>query len=318
MKHLVAATVLSLAGSMACAQSWPVKPVKFYVAGAAGSAPDIIVRVVGDSLSKIWGQQLVVDNRVGAAGNIGTAAAAKAPGDGYNFLVGQAAPLALNLHTFKSLEFDAEKDFVPVVSLGISPMMIAVNNELPARNIRELIALAKAQPGKINFGTSSQRNIPHLTGELLNNMAGIQLAHVPYNTNAQAAAEAISGLTQIYIDGVPPIVGHMKSGRLRVIAVSSLKRLPNFPDIASVSETVPGFEFNGWFAIVAPAGTPVEVVRKVNADTNAVLRQPELAARMLGFGIYEPGGTPEQLAAFLRAERENYGRAVKAARLEKE
>ncbi len=318
MKRFIAAAILSLVAPLDLAQAWPSKPVKFFVAGAAGSAPDIIARLVGDGLTKIWGQQVIVDNRPGAAGNTGTAAAAKAPGDGYNFLFGQAAPLALNQHTFKSLDFDVEKDFVPVVGLGVSPMMIAVNNDLPAKNLQELIELAKAQPGKLNFGTSSQRNIPHLTGELLNSMAGIRLSHVPYKSNAQAAAEATSGLTQIYIDGVPAIIGHMKAGRLRVIAVSSAKRLPNFPEIPAVSEAVPGFEFNGWFAILAPAGTPAEVVRKVNADVNTVVKQPDMAARLLGFGMYEPGGTPEQLAAFLRTERENYANAVKAARLEKE
>jgi tripartite-type tricarboxylate transporter receptor subunit TctC len=318
MKRLIVAIALALAAPVALAQSWPTKPVRFFVAGAAGSAPDIIARLVGDGLSKLWGQQVIIDNRPGAAGNTGTAAAAAAPADGYNFLFGQAAPLALNQHTFNSLGFDAEKDFVPVVGLGISPMMIAVNNDLPVKNVQELIALAKAQPGKLNFGTSSQRNIPHLTGELLNGMAGIKLTHVPYKSNAQAAAETASGLTQIYIDGVPAVLSHLKAGRLRVIGVSSAQRLPNFPDIPAVAETVPGFEFNGWFAILAPAGTPAEVVRKVNADVNTVLKQPELAARLLGFGMYEPGGTPEALGAFLKSERENYGRAVKAARLEKE
>jgi tripartite-type tricarboxylate transporter receptor subunit TctC len=318
MKRLIASFGLLLIASSALAQDWPAKPVRFYVAGAAGSAPDIIARVVGDGLAKAWGQQVIVENRPGAAGNVGTAAAAKAPADGYNFLFGQAAPLALNQHTFKSLDFDAEKDFVPVVGLGISPMMVAVNNELPVKNLQELIALAKAQPGKLNFGTSSQRNIPHLTGELLNGMAGIRLSHVPYKSNAQAAAEASTGLTQIYIDGVPPMVSHMKAGRLRVIAVSSAKRLPNFPDIPAISESVPGFEFGGWFAILAPTGTPADIVRKVNADLNAVAKQPEIAARLLGFGMYEPGGTPEDLAKFLQAERANYGKAVRAARLEKE
>ena len=318
MKRLIAAIVLTLSAPLALAQSWPDKPVKFYVAGGAGSAPDIIARLIGDGLSKIWGQQVIVDNRPGAAGNLGTAAAAKAPADGYNFLFGQAAPLALNQHTFKSLDFDAAKDFVPVVSVGVSPMMIAVNKDLPVKTVGDLIALAKAQPGKLNFGTSSQRNIPHLTGELLSNMAGIRLVHVPYKSNAQAAAETASGLTQIYIDGVPPMVAHMKADRLRVIAVSSAKRLPNFPDIPAVSEAIPGFAFYGWFAILAPTGTPAEIVAKANADANTVMRTPQIAARLLGFGMYEPGGTTEDLARFLRAERENYGKAVMAARIEKE
>lgn len=307
-----------LLAATAGAQPWPQKPVKFFVAGATGSAPDIVARQVGERLTQIWGQQVIVDNRPGAAGNVGTAAAAKAPADGYNLLFGQAAPLAMNQHTFKSLPFDPEKDFVPVVGIGVSPMMIAVTNDLPAKSISELIALAKAQPGKINFGTSSQRNVPHLTGEMLNFMAGIKLVHVPYKSNAQAAAEAMSGLVQIYIDGVPPMSAHLKSSRLRIIATSSARRLPNFPDIPAVAETLPGFEFNGWFAIMAPVGTPAEIVAKVNQDTNQVLRLPEISTRLLGLGMYEPGGTPEQLAVFLKVERENYARVVKSAGIEKE
>lgn len=313
MKRLIAALVLSLSAPLALAQSWPDKPVKFFVAGAAGSAPDIIARLIGDGLSNIWGQQVIIDNRPGAAGNLGTAAAAKAPADGYNILFGQAAPLALNQYTFQSLPFDPEKDFVPVVAVGLSPMMIAVNKDLPAKTVGELIALAKAQPGKINFGTSSQRNIPHLTGELLAGQAGIKLVHVPYKSNAQAAAETTTGLTQVYIDGIPPMRAHMKADRVRVIAVSAAKRLSNFPDIPAVAETLPGFEFNGWFAILAPTGTPPEVVARLNKDANTVLRAPAMVQRLLGFGIYDPGGTPEELARFIRSERANYAKAVKAA-----
>lgn len=315
--RLAVAVILVLLQTQAWAQ-WPTKPVKFFVAGAAGSAPDIIARLIGERLTQIWGQQVIVDNRPGAAGNLGTAAAAKAPADGYNILFGQAAPLALNQLTFKTLPFDAEKDFVPVVNVGLSPMMIAVNNDLPAKTVGELVALAKAQPGKVNFGTSSQRNIPHLTGEMLASMAGVKLTHVPYKSNAQAAAETQTGLTQVYIDGIPPMTAHMKAGRLRVIAVSSAKRLPNFPDIPAVAEAVPGFEFNGWFAILAPAGTPADVVTKINRDANTVLKMPEIASRLLGFGIYDPGGTPEELGRFLEAQRASYAKAVKAARIEAE
>ena len=318
MKKFLLGLLAFLVCTVAAAQEWPSKPVKFYVAGAAGSAPDIIARVIGEHLSKTWGQQVIVDNRPGAAGNVGTAAAAKAPADGYSILFGQAAPLALNQHTFKSLPFDPEKDFVPVVAVGLSPMMIAVNNDLPVKNVAELIALAKAQPGKINFGTSSQRNIPHLTGEMLASVAGIKLTHVPYKSNAQAAAESSTGLTQVYIDGIPPMRAHMQAGRLRVIAVTSAKRLPNFPDIAAVAETLPGFEFGGWFAILAPTGTPAHAVARINKDTNTVLASPAISERQIGFGIYGGGGTPEDLAKFLRQERESYAKAVTAAGIEPE
>lgn len=318
MIRVTVAFLLSIYSIFSCAQPWPAKPVKFFVAGASGSAPDVIARLIGERLAAIWGQQVIVDNRPGAAGNLGTAAAAKAPADGYNILFGQAAPLAMNQLTFKTLPFDAEKDFAAVVSVGLSPMMIAVNNDLPVRTVADLIAAAMAQPGKINFGTSSSKNIPHLTGEMLAAMAGVKLVHVPYKSNAQAAAETLSGLTQVYIDGIPAMAAHMKSGRLRVIAVSSAKRLANFPGIPAVSETLPGFEFNGWFAILAPAGTPPQVIARLNQDANAVLRTPEMRARLEGFGIYDPGGTPEELARYMRDERERYAKAVKAAGIEPE
>jgi len=318
MKKFLSGLLAFLICTLAAAQEWPSKPVKFYVAGAAGSAPDIIARLIGDNLSKMWNQQVIVDNRPGAAGNLGTAAAAKAPADGYNILFGQAAPLALNQHTFASLPFDPEKDFVPVVAIGLSPMMVAVNNDLPVKNLADLIALAKKQPGKVNFGTSSQRNIPHLTGEMLAAQAGIKLQHVPYKSNSQAAAETASGLTQVYIDGIPPMRAHMQAGRLRVIAVSSAKRLANFPDIPAVAETIPGFQFGGWFAILAPTGTPKEVIARINKDVNTVIASPAMSERQLGFGVYGGGGSPEELGEFLRRERQNYGKAVKAAGIQPE
>ena len=313
MKNIIVITWIALFASSAYAQTWPSKPVKFFVAGAPGSAPDIIARLVGERLTRIWGEQVIVDNRVGAAGNIGTQAAARAPADGHNFLFGQAAPLALNQHTFKSMPFDVERDFVPVVSMGLSPMMVAVNPALPAKTLPELIALAKADPGKVSFATSGAKNIPHLTGELINQRAGVKMFHIPYKIGSQGSADTVSGQVQVYIDGVPPVSVHMKGERLRVLAVSSARRLPNFPDIPAVAETLPGYSFGGWFAIMAPAGTSPEVLARVNRDVNTVIRQPDIAERLLQFGIYEPGGTPEQLAQFIKSERENYGNAVRAA-----
>lgn len=309
---------LSLVAAGASAQTWPAKPVHFVVAGAAGSAPDIIARLIADRLTPMWGQQIVVENRVGNAGNLGTAAAAKAAPDGYTILFGQAAPLALSPVVFKQLDFDPEKDFAPIVRVGLSPMMISAGKDFAPKTIPELVAAAKAAPGKINYGTSSQRNIPHLTGVLLANQAGVQLTHVPYSSNSLAATEASTGLTQLYIDGIPPMTGHIKAGRLRPIAVTSAKRLPNFPDVPTVAETLPGFEFNGWFAILAPAGTPADILARINRDVNTVLRSPDMGERLLGFGIYEPGGTPEELAAFMRSERENYRNAVRAGGIQPE
>jgi len=314
----VAALILTMCVTVAAAQDWPSKPVKVFLPGPAGSAPDIVMRLLGEQLSRRWGQQIIVDNRIGAAGNVGTAAAASAPADGYSLLFGLSAALAINEYTFRSLPFSPEKDFVPVVSLGISPMMVAVNDHITAQSLAELISLARANPGKLNFATSSSKNVAHLTGATIAAKAGISLIHVPYRTNAQAAAETISGLTQIYIDGIPAVISHMKAGRLRVLAVSSPKRLSNFPEIPAISETIPGFAFVGWFALMAPRGTPSPIIEKLNRDVNDVLKMPEVSSRLLELGIYDAGGTPEELAAFIRNQRRSFAAAVKAANIHPE
>lgn len=316
--RIVAAVFAAVFCTGAYGQTWPARPVTVFIPGPAGSAPDIVARLLAEKLVPMWGQQIVVDDRPGAAGNIGTAAGAAAPADGHNLLFGMSAALAINQFTFKSLPFNPEKDFAPIVLLGTSSMLIAVNNDLPVKSIADLIAMAKAQPGKINFATSSSRNVAHLTGEILAQMAGIKLTHVPYRTNALAASETIAGLSQVYIDGVPPMVGHMKSGRLRVLGVSSAKRLAGFPDIPTIAETVPGFDFSGWFGLVAPAGTSPQVIARVAQDVNTVLKLPEVSARLAGLGIYDGGGTPEEFGRYIRAQREGFGRAVKAAGIQPE
>lgn len=312
------ALVLHCIVAPAEAQTWPSKPVRMVVAGAPGSAPDVICRLIGNKLGEAWGQQVVVDNRPGAAGNLGTEVAARATPDGYTLLFGQAAPLSMNKHVFKTLNFDVDKDFVPMVNIGLSPMMIAVNPNLPAKSIGELVALSKAQPGKLSFGTSSSRNIPHLTGELLKRMGGFDMTHVAYSANTQALQDVMKGDTQMMVDGIPVLINHVREGRLRALAVSSTKRLPGLEDIPTVAETLPGFASNGWFAMLAPTGTPAAVVARVNADVNTVLKMDDIASRIRGFGVYPEGGTPEALARFIREDSQRWGETIRAARIEPE
>lgn len=312
---------LCLAGTTAAnAQQWPTRYVKMIVAGAAGSAPDVICRIVGDRLAQKWGQQVVIDNVPGAAGNRGTGAAARSTPDGYTFLFGQAAPLALNKYTFKQLPFDAEKDFDPVILIGISPMMIAVSPKSKINSIADLLAAAKASPGKLSFGTSSVRNIPHSTGELLKSMGKADMLHVSYRSNSQALTDTMSGVVDVMIDGVPVIIPQAKSGNLKVLGVSSPQRLPGLEDYPIVAETLPGFGISGWFAMLAPKGTPADIVARLNEDTKAVLATPEVVARLHGLGIYpDPQNTtPEQLAKFLKAEEQLFGQIVRAAKIEPE
>lgn len=314
------ASALAMALWMAAAhpQAWPSKPVKWFVAGSAGSAPDIAARLVAERLGPMWGQQVLIDNRPSAGGIVGTAAAAQAEPDGHNLLLAQAAPVVSSQFLFRTLPYNPEKDLVPIVNLGISPMMLVVNNAVKANTLAELVALARAEPGKLSFGTPGSKNIPHMTGAVLAQMTGIQLLHVPYKTTPQAASETIEGITQIYINGVPPILPLLAGGRLRVLAVSSIRRLPNFPDVPSISEVAPGFSMVGWFGLMAPARTPSEVIARVNRDANTVLRVPAVAERMLQMGLYDSGGTVEEFGQFIAAERLRWASAVKAARIEPE
>ena len=312
------ACMLFCSASFAHAQAWPNKPVKWFLAASAGSAPDIVARLIADRLVAIWGQQIIIDNRPSAGGNAGTAAGANAPADGYNLLFAQAAPIVSSQFLFKEMPFNPEKQLVPIVGLGVSPMMLAVNPALKANSLAELVALAKSEPGKLNYATPASRNIPHMTGVVFGSLTGIQWQNVSYKTTPQAAGDTMAGITQIYINGVPPIAPLIRSGALRVLGVSSLKRLPNFPDIPAMSEVAPGFVMVGWFGLMAPVGTPAEVIAKVNQDTNTVLKNPQIAERMLQLGMYDPGGTPEEFGRFIAEERARWASAVKAAKIEPE
>ena len=321
MKSIIrgsAALALACSAALVHAQSWPDKPVKWFLAASAGSAPDIVARLIADRLTQMWGQQIIIDNRPGAGGIVGTAAGASAEPDGYNMLFAQASAIVSSQFLFKNLPYNPEKDLVPIVGLGISPMMLAVNPALKANTLTELVALAKSQPNKLNYGTPGSKNVPHLAGVVFASLTGMQWQHVAYKTTPQAAGDAIAGITQAYINGVPPIAAMIKSGQLRVIGVSSAKRLPNFPDIQAMAEVAPGFSMVGWFGIMAPAGTPANVLARVNRDTNAVLRIPLIAERMLQLGMYEPGGTAEEFGRFIVEERARWASAIKTAKIEPE
>ncbi len=291
------------------AQEWPTRLIRFIVAGAAGSAPDVTARIVANDLSQKLGQPIVIDNKPGAGGNIGTEAAARATPDGYTFLFGQAAPLALNQYIFKNMPFNAKKDFDPVIMIGASPMMIAASPQSNIGTLSELISKAKTQPGKISFGTSSSKNIPHSTGELLKTKAGIDILHVPYRNNPQVVADAIGGTVDLIIDGLPVLMPQVKNQALVPLAVSSLKRLPGLEEVPAVAETYPGFEVTGWFAILAPRGTPNVAIEKLNQATQAVMQKPAIVERLRDLGVYwnPENTTPAQLKEFIHVQSQLFG-----------
>jgi tripartite-type tricarboxylate transporter receptor subunit TctC len=308
---------LSATGSLA-ADGWPSKPVRWILPAAAGSAPDIIARILSEKVSPALGQQVVIDNRPGAAGNIAAQMTAHAAADGYTYLFGQASTLAVNPYTFRSTGFDADRDFTGVISIGVSPFMVGVTPSLKASSVADLVALARSQPGAISFATSSSRNLSHISGEMLKSATGIDMVHVPYKGSQQAAADTISGATQVYIDSIPAMAAHMQSGRLRVIGVTAPRRVSGFEQVPTFNETIAGFEAVGWFAIVAPTGTPADIIGAMNREMNKVLTLPDVAARMRQFGMFDYGGTPADLDRFMRAERAKWARVIREAKIDPE
>ncbi len=319
-RALQALTALTAVGAspLASAQAWPARPIRWVLPSAAGSAPDIIARMLSDKLSAALGQQIIIDNRPGAAGNIAAQTVARSAPDGYTFLFGQASTLAINPYTFKSTGFDADRDFAAVISIGVSPFMFAVTPSLKAQTMAELIELARAEPGKLSFATSASRNLSHISGEMLKATAGINMVHVPYKGSQQAAADTVAGLTHLYIDSIPAMSSYAQSGRLRVIGVTARSRVPGFESVPTVNETLPGFEAVGWFAIVAPAGTPAEVIERTNRELNTILAQPEVGQRMRGFGMFDFGGSSADLDRFMKSERSKWAKVMREARIEPE
>ena len=315
---LLAFIVGAAVAATAQAQTWPDRPVKVYVSTAAGSAPDIIARLITDQLAQLWGKPLVVDNRPGAGGNLGAQAAAKSPGDGYTLWFAHATPVVMNQYLFKTPGFDAERDFVPIVRVGVNPMMIAVNPGVPAQGLKDLVALAKASPGKLSFATSGSRNIPHLVGESLNQNTSGALIHVPYKGSQQAAQDTAGGQTNIYVDAVPPMVAWMQGNRLRALAVTTRDRIPGFEHVPTALEQGIDLVMSGWVGFLAPTGTPRDIVERVNRDVNTVLARPEMVTRMRALGTYELSGQLRDFERFIVEERRLWERVVQMARIERE
>jgi tripartite-type tricarboxylate transporter receptor subunit TctC len=319
VERIVVVSTLWIAFGHAIAQDFPSRPVHWILSQPAGSSPDISARLVADGLSKTWSQQVVVDNRPGGQNVIGAQAAAKSPADGYNYYFATTAALVSNPLTFKSLPYDPERDFVPVAMIGKSPMVIAVNNSVPARSIAELIALDRKDPGKLAAANEGTKTFGGMMSQLLNVATGMRLLQVPYNGVAPALQDTVAGRTQVVLVSSAAMSPFIKRGDLRPIAVTSGKRVTGLESVPTMAESHPGFEYVGWFALVAPAGTPEAIVRKVNTDVNAVLAQPEVQKRLLELGAINEGpGTPEQLAQFLKDERVRWAKLVKDINLQPE
>jgi tripartite-type tricarboxylate transporter receptor subunit TctC len=301
------------------AQDWPARPVKLIVSQPPGTSPDITARFLADRLSRLLGQSVLVENRPGGQNVIGAQAAAKAPADGYTYFFATTAAIVTNPLTFKALPYDPERDFAPVAMIAKSPMVVAVNPSVPAKTLAELVALDKSQPGRLAAANEGAKTFSGMMSQMLNKTAGTRLLQVPYSGVSPAIQDTIAGRTQVVLVSSAALLPFLKRGDLRPLAVSAGKRVRGIEDVPTLAETYPGFEYVGWFALLAPAGTPPDAVQRMNREMDRVLADPEIAQRLYDLGLVNEGaGTPESLNSFLRAERERWAKLVKEIGLQPE
>jgi tripartite-type tricarboxylate transporter receptor subunit TctC len=313
-----AVTLAALAATSAFAQSdkpaaYPTKPIRLIVPLTAGGPTDIAARIVAAPLGDALGQQVIVDNRPGAGGNIGADLAAKSPPDGYTLFMGTSGPLAINSSLYPSLPFNPIKDFAPVIQTASAPFVVIVNPAVPARNMKELIALAKAKPGQLNYGSVSG-SASHLSTELFKLMAGVNMVHIPYKGAAPATTDVIAGQIQLSFASTPGSVPMVKAGKVKPLGVTSAKRVAKLPDVPTVAESaVPGYEASVWYGVVAPAGTPRDIVQRLNQEIARILANPTHHDRMTSADFEPTTSTPEQFAAFIKSETAKWAKVVKAS-----
>jgi tripartite-type tricarboxylate transporter receptor subunit TctC len=304
-----------MAASPALAQpTWPERPVRFIVPFPPGGSTDIVARFLAETLRGRLGQPFLVENRSGAGGNIGTDYVAKSAPDGHTLAVNPPGPFAINEHLYRTMPFDPARDLAPIGLVAAVPIVLMVPTMSPARSVAELIELAKREPGRLAFGSSSVGGTNHLAGELLRSLARIDIVHVPYRGAAPAMTDLIAGRLQIYFDNMPGVLPQVREGRVRALAVSGAQRAAALPDLPTVVEAgVPGFEASSWFGMAAPGGTPSPLLERITAEVRAALAEPALRDRLAGTGA-EPGNLfGEEFRRFVEAEREKWGRVVQAS-----
>jgi tripartite-type tricarboxylate transporter receptor subunit TctC len=293
--------------------NWPNRPIKWIVSQPAGAGPDILARYIADQLGRSWGSAVVVENRPGGQNVIGTQAAARSAPDGYNFFYATTAAMVTNGFTFKTLPFDLEKDFVPVALFGRSPFVLAAQPSTGIQSMADLIARAKAQPEKLTIATEGPKTFSGMLADTVAAMAGIRLTHVPYNKAPEAIQDVLGGRIDLICLPDAALSAYIANNQIKPLAVSTAQRVPNLPQVPSLSDTFPGFEYAGWNGLFAPANTPADVVTRVNRDIQALLRQPEVVQRLASLGsIADSGMGTAAFAAFMKAERERWAGIVKA------
>jgi tripartite-type tricarboxylate transporter receptor subunit TctC len=300
------------APSAAQAPAYPTKPIRLVVPFPPAGATDILARAVAQKLTEVWGQSVVVDNRPGAGGNIGSELVARAAPDGYTLEMGTVGTHAINSSLYAKMPYDHVKDFAPVILVAAVPNVLVVNPAVPANSVRELIAYAKANPGKLNFASSGSGTSIHLSGELFKVMAGVEVTHVPYKGSAPALQDLLGGQVQLMFDNLPPSLPQIKAGKLRALGVTTAARSPALPDVPTIAESgLPGFESSSWFGVLAPAGTPPAIIAKLNAEIAKWLATPEAKDRLVAIGANGAGGSPEDFAKHIAAETAKWAKVVK-------
>ncbi len=297
-------------------EKYPAKPIHLVVPFAPGGSTDIFARLVADRLGASFGEPVLVENRAGASGNIGADAVAKSAPDGYTLLMATTGVMAINNALFKSMPYDAAKDFVPVIFIASITNVLAVPNDLPAKNVAELVALAKKDPGKLTFASSGAGSSTHLSAELFKSMAGIDVAHIPFKGSGQALIDVVAGRVSMIFDNMPSALPHIRGGKLRALGVTGSKRSSALPEVPTIAETginvgLRGYESLSWSGFAVPAGTPRDIVQRLNLETAVILLAPDMRQKLAEQGADSVGGSPEAFAEHVRREREKWGRLVR-------
>jgi tripartite-type tricarboxylate transporter receptor subunit TctC len=309
-------TLVALAGAALCsgafAQAWPAKPIRVIVPFPPGGGTDIIAREVTQKVAGSTGWTFVIENKPGAGGNLGVDAAAKSPADGYTIVLGQTSNLAINPTLYAKMPYDSQKDLLPIVRVADAPLVMVTGTTSPYKTLADAVNAAKAKPGAVNFASPGNGTVAHLTSELFQKAASIKTQHVPYKGAAQALTDVISGTVELYMSSVPTLLGQIKQGKLRPLAVTSANRVDDLPNVPTINESgYKGFDAVTWFGFLAPAGTPKDVVTKLNTEFNKALQQPDLRKKLGDEGADAVGGTPEQFAALIKEEIPRWGKVVK-------
>ena len=295
------------------AQAYPSKPIRYIVAFPAGGTTDLLGRMIGQKLTEAWGQPVIMDNRAGAAGSVGSEAAAKSPPDGYTLLGGTISSHSINTSLYSKMAYHPLKDFAPVTRIATVPNVLVVHPSLPVKTVKEFAALAKARPGQLRFASSGSGTSQHLSGELFNIMAGLKMVHIPYKGGNFAMTDLIGGQIELAFENAPNCVPHVKTGRLKAIGVTTLTRAQALPDTPPINDSVPGFEVGSWQGLFAPAGVPPAIITKLNTEVRRILALEDVRGRISGLGAEVSTNTPEQFVEFIRAEIAKWEKVVKVA-----